>query len=145
MLFCGLTCPFNDFLLLLLFRAFGLYKENAKVDPEREHIERTVLQECKQKLKIQENIIPDPIDLKSGLMNEKKWNEKMAKIMFSDISRFYGFVLRKDNLIHRLECEYNPGRAFIYFTISQILSPENEMCTIPACQHETIRCLGDLS
>ena len=69
----------------------------------------------------------------------------MTKIMFSDISRFYGFILRKDNLIHRLECEYNSGRSFIYFTISQILSPENEMCTIPACQHETIRCLGDLS
>ena len=144
MFLCGLTCPFNDF-LLLLFRAFGLYKENAQVDPEREHIKRTVLQEYKQKLKIHENIIPDPIDLKSGLMNEKKWNEKMAKIMFSDISRFYSFILRKDNLIHRLECEYKPGKAYRYFTISQILSPENEMCTIPACQHETIRWLGGLS
>ena len=62
MLLCGLTCPFKDF-LLLLFRDFGLYEENVKIDPEREHIERAVLQEHKQKLKVQENIIPDPTDL----------------------------------------------------------------------------------
>ena len=81
MLLCGLTCPFNDF-LLLLFRAFGLYKENAQVDPEREHIKRTVLQEYKQKLKIHENIIPDPIDLKSGLMNEKNGMKKWPRLCF---------------------------------------------------------------
>ena len=51
--------------------AFGLYEENVQVDPEKEHIERTVLQEYKQKLKIQQNIIPDPTDLKSGWINDK--------------------------------------------------------------------------
>ena len=66
---CGFACPFKDF--LLLFMAFGLYEENVQVDPEKEHIERTVLQEYKQKLKIQENIIPDPTDLKSGWINDK--------------------------------------------------------------------------
>ena len=78
MLLCGLTCLFQDF-LLLLFRAFGLYEENVQVDPEREHIERTVLQEYKQKLNIQENIIPDPIDLKSGWINEKNGMKKWPR------------------------------------------------------------------
>ena len=78
MLLCGLTCLFQDF-LLLLFRAFGLYEENVQVDPEREHIERTVLQEYKQKLNIQENIIPDPIDLKSGWISEKNGMKKWPR------------------------------------------------------------------
>ena len=65
-------------LLLLLFRVFGLYEENVQFDPEREHFKTTVLQEYKQKLKIQENIIPGQTDLKSGWINEKNgmknWN-----------------------------------------------------------------------
>ena len=71
MLLCGLTCPFKDF-LLLLFRAFGLSEENVQVDPEREHIKMTVLQDYKQKLKIEENIIPDPIDRKFSWINDTK-------------------------------------------------------------------------
>ena len=34
-------------ILLLLFRAFGLSEENVQVDPEREHIKMTVLQDYK--------------------------------------------------------------------------------------------------
>ena len=33
------------------------------MNPEREHIEKTVLQEYKQNLNIEEIIIPDPTDL----------------------------------------------------------------------------------
>ena len=103
-----------------MFRAFGLYEENVQVDPEREHIEKAVLQEYKQKLNIHGNIIPDPIDLKSGWINEKNGMKKWPRLYFSDISRFYSFVLGKDNLIHRLECEYKQGRAYRYFTNSFI-------------------------
>ena len=76
------------------------------------HIKRTVLQEYKQKLNIQGQIISDPSNLKSGWINKKKMNQKMVKIIFfCDVyificSRFYIFVLGKDNLVHRLECEY---------------------------------------
>ena len=115
MLLCGLTCAFKDF-LLLLFRTFGLYEENVQVDPEREHIERTVLEKYKQKLQIQENIIPDPIDLISGWINEKNWMKTWSRLYFSDISRFYSFVLGKDNLIHRLECKYKQRNAYRHFT-----------------------------
>ena len=72
MLLCGLRCLVKDFLLLLMLRAFGLYEENVQIYLEREHIERTLLQEYKQKLNIQGNIITDPIDLESGWINEKK-------------------------------------------------------------------------
>ena len=46
----------------------------------------------------------------------KKW----PRLYFSDISRFYSFVLAKDNLINRLECEYKQGKACRYFTNSFI-------------------------
>ena len=46
----------------------------------------------------------------------KKW----PRLYFSDISRFYSFVLGKGNLIHRIECEYKQGKAYKYFTNSFI-------------------------
>ena len=89
--------------------------------------------------------------------NEKKNGmKKWPRLHFSDISRFYSSVVGRDNLIHRLGCEYKRGKAYRYFSNSfvediliilmksQILSPENEMCIIQACQHETIRCLDGL-
>ena len=101
--------------------------------------------------------MPHPTELKSGWINEKNKMKKWPRLNFSDISRFCSFVLCKDNLIHRLECDYKQGKVYRYFTNSfignilyhnidevRILSIENEMCTITACQHETI-CLNDLS
>ena len=82
----------------MLFRAFGLCKENEQVDPEREHIELAVLQDYKQKLKIEENIIPDPIDLKSSWINETKMEWKNDQdYIFLTLADF-SFVLGKDNL-----------------------------------------------
>ena len=46
----------------------------------------------------------------------KKW----PRLSFSDISRFYSFILGKDNLIHRLECEYKQGKAYTHFANSFI-------------------------
>ena len=88
---------------MLLFKAFGLSKENLQVNPEREHIEKTVLQEYKQNLNIEENIIPDPTDL-----NLVRWMKKMEwkngqDYYFSDISRSYGFALGKDNSQIRMQ------------------------------------------
>ena len=84
-----------------MLRAFGLYEENVQIYLEREHIERTLLQEYKQKLNIQGNIITDPIDLESGWINEKKMEWKNDQdLYFSVIIRFYSFVLGKDNLFN---------------------------------------------
>ena len=55
---------------------------------------------------------------------KKKWNKKCLRFCFPDISRFYSFVFGKDNLIQRLECEYEQGKAYRYFSnsfISKIL------------------------
>ena len=61
--------------------AFGLYEENVQVDPEKEHIERTVLQEYKQKLDSREYNTRSNWP-KIWLDKWKKWNEKMAKSVF---------------------------------------------------------------
>ena len=105
-----------------MLRAFGLYEENVQIYLEREHIERTLLQEYRQKLNIKENIITDPVDLESGWINEKKWNEKMTKIyIFLSLSDFIvSFLAKTIYLIHRLECEYKQGKAYRYFTNSFI-------------------------
>ena len=79
-----------------------------------------MLQEYKQKLNIQGNVIPDPFDLKSGCVNEKSGMKKWPRLYFSDISRFYSFILDKDSLIHRLEYKYKQGKAYRYFTNSFI-------------------------
>ena len=106
--------------MLLLFKAFRLYKENVQADPQKEHIERTVLQEYKQELSIQGNIISDPIDLKSAWINEKNGLKKWPRLYFTDISRFHSFVVGKDNLIHKSECEYKHGKAYRYLAHSFI-------------------------
>ena len=81
----------------MLFRAFGLSEENVQVDPEREHIKMTVLQDYKQKLKIEENIIPDPIDRKFSWINDTKmeWKNDQDYIF---LTADFSFVLGKDNL-----------------------------------------------
>ena len=97
-----------------------------------------ILNEYKQKLKIGETIIPDPMDLKSGWLNEKDGIFKWPMMYFSDISRFYKDVLGKDNLIHRLECEYKQGKAYRYFSnkfIGEVLYNDiavesDKMCTL---------------
>ena len=86
------------------------------MNPEREHIEKTVLQEYKQNLNIEENIIPDPTDL-----NLVRWMKKMewktAKIIiFLTLADLMVSFLAKT--IHRLECKSNYGRAYRYFTNS---------------------------
>ncbi|XP_047138939.1 uncharacterized protein LOC124814890 [Hydra vulgaris] len=73
----------------LAARAFAAYEEGAEVDPEKEHIEKSILHEYKQKLQIENEVLPDPIDLKTGWFNEKDGVELWPHLYFSDISRFY--------------------------------------------------------
>ena len=84
-------------------RAYGLYEESVHVDPEREEIERTLFAEYEQKLNIEGGTIPDPVDLKVGWTGEENGMEQWPRRYFSDISRYYGSVLGKTDLIIRLE------------------------------------------
>ena len=102
--------------VLFFYRAFSAYEENVAVDTEQEHRERALLTEYKEKLKINDETLPDPVDLKSGWIGEESGMSFWPKLYFSDISRFYSETLAKKNLLTRLECDYKEGKAYRYFT-----------------------------
>ena len=53
------------------FRAFVAHSENVLVGPNLEHEERSILEEHKGKLKVDGNMIPDPIAMKQvGLVKK---------------------------------------------------------------------------
>ena len=105
---------------LIYCRAYGLYEEGIHVDPEREHVEWTLFAEYKQKLKIEDKTIPDPIHLKVGWIGEENGMdmEQWSRLYFSDISRYYSSALGKtdliNRLINRLDCQYKQGKAYRY-------------------------------
>ena len=107
---------------LIYCRAYGLYEEAIHVNPEREHVERTLFAEYKQKLNIEDETIPDLIDLKVGWIGEKNDIKQWPRLYFSDISRDYSSVLRKTDLINRLECDISKVKLI---DISQISSLGN--------------------
>ena len=90
---------------LIYCRAYGLYEEGIHVYPEREHVERTLFVEYKQKLNIEDETIPDPTDLKVGWIGEENGMVQWPRLYFSNISRYYSSVLGKTDLINRLERE----------------------------------------
>ena len=67
----------ENYICLIYSRAYGLYEEGIHVDPEREHVERTLFAEYKQKINIEDETIPDPIDLKVGWIGEENGNLAM--------------------------------------------------------------------
>ena len=75
------------------YRAFNAYEENVAVDTEQEHRERALLTEYKEKLKINDETLPDPVDLKSGWIGEESGMSFWPKLYFSDISRFYSEII----------------------------------------------------
>ena len=116
---------------------YGLYEEGIHIDPESEHVERILFAEYKQKLNIEDETIPDPIDLKVGWIGEENGMEQLPRLYFSDINRYYGSVLVKTDLINRLEYEYKQGKVYRYFTnkfIEEILfhyvSDESKFCIL---------------
>ena len=118
-------------------RAYWLCEEGIHVDPERKHVEWTLFTEHKQKRNIENETIPDSIDLKVGWIREENGMEQWARLYFSDISQYYSSVLGKIDLINRLEYEYKQGKAYIYFTnkfIGEILfhyvSDESQFCIL---------------
>ena len=84
---------------LIYCRVYGLYEEGIHIDPEREHVEWTLFAEYKQRLDIEDETIPDPIDLKVGWIGEENGMEQWPRFYFSDISRYYSSVLGKTDSI----------------------------------------------
>ena len=84
---------------LIYCRAYSLYEEGIHVNQEREHVERTLFAEYKQKLNIEDKTIPDPIELKVGWIKEENGMEQWTILYFYDIGRYYSSVLEKTDLI----------------------------------------------
>ena len=72
--------------------------------------------EYKSKLIVENETIPDPIDLHDGWIGEKLGMKLWPRLLLPDISRFYEYVCGKLELKDRLEGEYKQGKAYRYFT-----------------------------
>ena len=102
------------FFLSFLFRAFCAWEENLPVDADAELAEQCLQHEYKTKLKIADQIIPDPFSLKSGWNGEKNGLASWPSIYITDISHFL-HKMTTNEIVHRLLNEYKEGKAFRYF------------------------------
>ena len=55
----------------ILCRAFATYETGEQIDSEREHIERELLDEYKEKLIVNSKNLEDPLDIKNGWVGEE--------------------------------------------------------------------------
>ena len=101
---------------LNFFRAFATHESGEPIDRDKEHIERKLLDEYKAKLSINDNILPDPIDLKEGWIGEEAGIKLLTQLYLTDITWFDSDVLDKKGIIQRVECQHKQGETYRYFT-----------------------------
>ena len=89
----------------------------------------------KGKLVVDNKNLQDPLDIKNGSVGEENDIKLWPQLYLTDITRFYGDVLDKKNIVQRIECEYKQGKAYRYFTdnfISEVfynnISDESKYC-----------------
>ena len=97
------------------------------------------MDEYKEKLVADNKNLQDPLDIKNGWVGEENGIKLWPQLHLTDITRFYGDVLDKKNIVQRTECEYKQGKAYRYFTgnfISEIfyynISDESKYCYLKA-------------
>ena len=98
------------------FRAFATHENGEPIDRDKELIERKLLDEYKAKLSINDNILPDPIDLKEGWIGEEAVIKLLPQLYLTDITWFDYDVLDKKGIIQRVECQHKQGETYRYFT-----------------------------
>ena len=100
----------------LIARAFSCYEENVDVDPTMEHRARIELEEYEKKLKLDGDVLPDPLDISvKGWLGEVDGMKSWPKIYLSDIISFYKDTLQKKNLAQELNTDYKNNKAYNYF------------------------------
>ena len=114
-----MCCKSSQKVFYFIYRGFATYEEGGEVDTEKEHQERILLNEYQSKLKAEDELIPDLLDLMNGWKGEEHMTT-WPKLYLTDIIRFYNIVLSKRGLIQRIECEYKQGKAYRYYTNSFI-------------------------
>ena len=123
--------------LCLSFRAFVAWEDGVFADVEAEHKERQLLAEYKEKLIIDDQVIPDPSTLKKGWLREDdnglmKW----PSIYFLDIAGYLKTRTSAD-LMKLLVNEYKEGKVFRYFSCGWVkgvfyhpIAPSSEFCLL---------------
>ena len=69
----------------ILCRAFATYETGEQIDSEREHIERELLDEYKEKLIVNSKNLEDPLDIKNGWVGEENGIKLWPKLYLTDI------------------------------------------------------------
>ena len=83
--------------------------ENVLDDPNLEHEERSILDGYKGKRKVDGDVIPDPMALKTGWVGEENGVLKSSSIFYNDIAKYLK-LLGPGFIIH-LDQEYKLGKA----------------------------------
>ena len=96
------------------FRAFHCWENGITSDADAEHRVRMLLNQYKEKLIIEDHMIPDPITLKDGWKREDGLT-KWPSLYFSDISDYLKTKTSSELMKHLIN-EYKEGKAYRYFT-----------------------------
>ncbi|XP_057305548.1 uncharacterized protein LOC130643085 [Hydractinia symbiolongicarpus] len=101
----------------LVCRAFSAYEENIPIDRDVERRERLLLAEYQKKLVVEEEHIPDPLDITNGWLAEQKGSglRKWPSVYYTNIESYLKILQKTDSLIRRLESEYKEGKSYRYF------------------------------
>ena len=79
----ALVCKFskarNFYTHCFTFRAFVAHSESVLVDPNLDHEERSISEEYKGKLKVEVDVIPDHMALKTGWVDEENSVSKCSQ------------------------------------------------------------------
>ena len=96
-----------------VFRAFAHWEKHSTevVNPSEEHALRQNLLDYKEKLRINDTVLPDPYNLEEGWMNEGTGKQFWPSLYFSDISDLLQMTTPSE-LYHRVCNEYKQGKAF---------------------------------
>ena len=117
------------------FRAFVAHSKNVLVDPNLEYEERSILEEYQSKLKVDSDVIPDPMALKTRWVGEENGISKSPSIFYNDVANYLKII--GPDFINRLDREYKLGKAYRDFADNFVreiyyhnISEKSEYCIL---------------
>ena len=108
-----LCCKSSQKVFYFISSTFATYAEGVEVDIGKEHQERIILNEYQSELKVESQLISDPLDMKMDVKEKIIWQHgPICHICF------YDSVLNKRDLIQRVECKFKVGKTYHFYTNS---------------------------
>jgi len=105
--------PFYFIIFFNYCRAWYVHQQHIEVDRGEEHAMRANLAEYKNKMRIDEYILPDPFTLEDGWLNEEDGMQYWPNVFVQDIQDFLQIKTPKEMFI-RLKKDYKEGKAYRY-------------------------------